>query len=78
MTYRDLKEPEGWRSSSLRNTWLADGWVSIFGFCAIPGEGPLFGGNWSHHPACLERVADSISGVSIQGFLVEVCISAIS
>lgn len=68
-TYRDLKEPEGWRSSSLRKillelVWLVSGlswWVGglvVKLFC------------FSYHPACLESVADSMRGVSIQGFLI--------
>jgi hypothetical protein len=65
ITNRDLKEPDGWRRSSLRKMRLKDGLA--YG-CIKVGFSWLWEKS-SYHPACLERVADSMRGVSIHGLL---------
>lgn len=57
--YLDLKDPDGWRSSSFRKILLhaISVWIDSKVGC-------------SYHPATLDSAADSISGVSIHGFCI--------
>lgn len=56
---RDLKEPEGWRFSSLRNMRL--------GVLGQHCGGRLVTAECSYHPAALDKGADSIIGVATHG-----------
>lgn len=57
----DLKEPAGWRFSSLRKILLG---ISERDVRALRGQVS------TNHPAALESAADSIKGVSTQGFFI--------
>lgn len=61
-SYRDLKDPDGWRRSSFKKILLR-----MRKFCKLSElwKRPR---DRTYHPAALERAADSIKGVSIQGF----------
>lgn len=60
LTYLDLKEPEGWRFSSLRNTLLFVGQSFLTTRCEDSGRS-------TYHPAALESATDSTSGVLRHG-----------
>lgn len=60
---RDLKEPEGWRFSSLRKILLLRFRNAL--------ECGSRGGGVPYHPAALDRAVDSMRGVSLHGLLVE-------
>jgi hypothetical protein len=59
MLYLDLKDPDGWRSSSFKKILLhaISVWMDRKVGC-------------SYHPATLDNAADSIRGVSIHGFCI--------
>ena len=63
-THRDLKDPAGWRFSSLRKIRLHlifSVGTYILGMKRLEDEGVTY------HPAALDRAEDSIKGVSTQG-----------
>jgi hypothetical protein len=64
MLYLDLKDPDGWRSSSFRKILLHA--ISVWIDRIHRNVG------CSYHPATLESAADSIRGVSIHGFCIVV------
>ena len=64
-----MKEPDGWRFSSLRNILLSpslnvSGGVVMYCF-SFDAE--------THHPAPFDSFVDSINGVCLQGFLGFLC-----
>lgn len=66
---RDLKEPDGWRFSSLRWTLLSCRVRFAWVVTGVQDLELKLEGRGTYHPAARERALDSLRGVRIQGLL---------